>query len=332
MNAVVPAGPVVLLVDADNLSAPEMVAQALRHLTQLAGPVAIRRAYGSAENLRGLASVLREHAFHLCVNLPLAKNTTDMALAVDAMDLCAQHRPGVVAIGTGDADFAPLVLRLRERGVRTVCFSQANKMSPEVQGFYDEVVLLGARRSGAASAAPAPAPATATATARAPSPARAPVPAPAASAAAAATEAAPAPARKTPARKAPARKAAAKTVAEAAVEAVPAPVPAPAPVAAPAPPSDLTPAAAPAPVSARAAAAAAKEAELSARVQALLRGMPGVAEGLEVDFAEVAKRLRESKLLGRQAVMSKFLKKHVPGVELTPQAQPRRLRWASDAA
>lgn len=293
MSTVVPAGPVVLLIDADNLSAPEMVAQAVRHLTQLAGPVAVRRAYGSAENLRGLAGVLREYAFHLCVNLPLAKNTTDMALAVDAMDLCAQYQPGVLAIGTGDADFAPLVLRLRERGVRTVCFSQANKMSPEVHGFYDEVVLLGARRSAAASVVAVAAPVEA-----------------------------PAPVRKAAARKTPARKRAAKAV----VEAVPAPAPAPAPASAPAPAPEA------AAVSARAAAAAAKEAELSERVQALLRELPGVADGQEVDFGEVAKRLREAKLLGRQAVMSKFLKKHVPGVELTPQAQPRKLRWAPDPA
>jgi hypothetical protein len=235
----------------------------------------------------------------------LAKNTTDMALAVDAMDLCARYAPGVLAIGTGDADFAPLVLRLRERGVRTVCFSQANKMSPEVHGFYDEVVLLGARRSAAASVVAVAAPV--------PAPAPQPAPAPAS-----------APARKTAARKTPARKTAAKAV----VEAASAPAPAPAPVAPPPP----EPVPAPAPVSARAAAAAAREAELSERVQSLLRELPGVAEGQEVDFGEVAKRLRESKLLGRQAVMSKFLKKHVPGVELTPQAQPRKLRWAPGTA
>ncbi|MGC3985380.1 MAG: NYN domain-containing protein [Pseudorhodoferax sp.] len=299
MSTVVPAGPVVLLIDADNLSAPEMVAQALRHLTQLAGPVAVRRAYGSAENLKGLAGVLREFAFHLCVNLPLAKNTTDMALAVDAMDLCAQYAPGVLAIGTGDADFAPLVLRLRERGVRTVCFSQANKMSPEVHGFYDEVVLLGTRRSAAAGVAAVAAPVET-----------------------------PAPARKTAARKTPARKTAAKAAVEAAPAPAPTPAPTPAPVAAPVP----APEPAPAPVSARAAAAAAREAALSERVQALLRELPGVADGQEVDFGEVAKRLREAKLLGRQAVMSKFLKKHLPGVELTPQAQPRKLRWTPGAA
>ena len=304
MSTVVPIGPVALLIDADNLSSPELVAQALQHLTQLAGPVGIRRAYGSAENLKGLAGVLREFAFHLCVNLPLTKNTTDMALAVDAMDLCARYQPGVLAIGTGDADFAPLVLRLREGGVRTVCFAQANKMSPDVHGFYDEVVLLGARRGPAASAAPV---------------------------------AEPAPARKTAARKTPARKTAAKTPAKTTAKTAAAPVPPPAPPPPPPPPAPVPvpappplPPAAPRParVSAPAAAVAAREAELGQRVQALLREIPGVAEGQAVDFGEVARLLREAKLLGRSAVMSKFLKKHVPGVELTPEAQPRKLRWA----
>jgi uncharacterized LabA/DUF88 family protein len=306
------AGPVVLLVDADNLSSPELVSQALQQLTQMAGRVTVRRAYGSAENLKGLASVLREGAFQLCLNLPLSKNTTDIALAVDAMDLCARSAPAVLAIGTGDADFAPLAVRLRALGVRTVCFAQANKMAPEVHGFYDEVVLLGARRARDTSAAVAEEP-TVT------------------------------PARKTAARKTPARKVASKTVAKAAVEtaavkaparkrasrvaAAPTPPPAPiadAPPPAPAPSAPVAPA-----LSARAARVAADEAELGQRVQALLRTMPGVAEGQEVDFNEVARALRESKLLGRSAVMSKFLKKHVPGVELTPTAQPRKLRWVA---
>lgn len=312
MSTTVPPGPVALLVDADNLSSPELVVQALQHLTQLAGGVGIRRAYGSAENLKGLASVLREHAFRPCVNLPLAKNTTDMALAVDAMDLCTQHAPAVVAIGTGDADFAPLVLRLRERGVRTVCFSQANKMSPEVHGFYDEVVLLGARRVPAAVAAPAPKP-VAEQTEKA--------------------EKAAAPARKPAAKKAPARKTAAKAAAKTSAKAAAAPAPAANPVAAPAAPAahpEPAATAVPAPDAARADAVPA--AELGERVQALLRAIPGILEGQAVELNEVAKRLHAAKLLGRSAVTTRFLKKHVPDVELTPAAQPNKLRWVHAAA
>ena len=282
-------GPVALLLDADNLSSPELVAQALHLLQQSDGPVSIRRAYGSAENLKGLAPVLRELAFRPCVNLPLAKNTTDMMLAVDAMDLCAQQQLAVVAIGTGDADFAPLVLRLRELGVRTLCFSQANKMSPDAHGFYDEVVLISPTRRSSKPLQPEAAPA-------------APV------------------ARKTPARKAAARKTTAKTAAAP----VPGPAPAPAPGPAPAPAPSPARASAPARGSARAAE---PQPALSAQVQALLREMPGILEGKAVEFGDVAQRLRSAKLMSRSASAGKFLKKHVPGIEITPEDSPHKLRW-----
>jgi hypothetical protein len=42
---------------------------------------------GSAENLKGMADTLRVWAIRPFVNLPLPKNTTDMSLAVDAMEL-----------------------------------------------------------------------------------------------------------------------------------------------------------------------------------------------------------------------------------------------------
>lgn len=286
-------GPVALLLDADNLSSPELVAQALHLLQQNEGPVTIRRAYGSAENLRGLAQVLRELAFRPCVNLPLSKNTTDMMLAVDAMDLCAQQQLAVVAIGTGDADFAPLVLRLRELGVRTLCFSQANKMSPDAQGFYDEVVLISpSRRSSpvvkdVAAAAPV--------------------------------------ARKTPARKAAAK----KTVAKAEVAPAPSePSAAPAPSVPPAPPARAARTAR-APRAARVAPPTDAQADLSAQVQALLRDLPGILEGKAVEFGDVAQRLRSAKLMSRSASAGKFLKKHVPGIEITPEDSPHKLRWPS---
>lgn len=280
-------GPVALLLDADNLSSPELVAQAVHLLQQNEGPVTIRRAYGSAENLKGLAPVLRELAFRPCVNLPLSKNTTDMMLAVDAMDLCAQQQLAVVAIGTGDADFAPLVLRLRELGVRTLCFSQANKMSPDAQGFYDEVVLITPSRRSAPAAQDV-------------------------------AQAAPV-ARRTPARKAAAK----KTVAKAAAAPAPsAPAAASQPAAAPVRPAR-------APRAARATPAADAQADLSAQVQALLRELPGVVEGKAVEFGEVAQRLRSAKLMSRSASAGKFLKKHVPGIELTPEDQPHKLRWPS---
>lgn len=148
-------GGIALLIDADNLSSPDAVEEALRKLTELCGPVAIRRAYGSADNLKGLAGVMRDLAIRPIVHDPLGKNTTDMLLAVDALDLWYQCAPSVMAIGTGDADFAPLALRLRERGVRLICFAQQNKLSPDIRAYYDQVFTLRPKSSAEPLEAPA---------------------------------------------------------------------------------------------------------------------------------------------------------------------------------
>lgn len=135
---------VVFLIDADNLNAPGWIEEACQMLEATEGSVSVRRAYGSAENLKGLAEVLSAWAIRPFVNLSLSKNTTDLALAVDAMELaCQMPRPTVLAIGSGDADFAPLVVRLRERGIRMICISGRNKIAQEAVHAYDKVVLVG---------------------------------------------------------------------------------------------------------------------------------------------------------------------------------------------
>jgi hypothetical protein len=78
---------IAFLIDADNFSAPSWIDEAFKTLEQSEGAISIRRAYGSAENLKGMADTLRIWAIRPFVNLPLPKNTTDMSLAVDAMEL-----------------------------------------------------------------------------------------------------------------------------------------------------------------------------------------------------------------------------------------------------
>lgn len=132
------------LIDADNLSSPEWIDEACRSLEAAAGKFSVRRAYGSAENLKVLAPTLLAWAIRPFVNLSLSKNTTDVALAVDAMELALLlPKPAILAIGSGDADFLPLVVRLRERGIRMVCVSERNKMSSEATSGYDAVLLVG---------------------------------------------------------------------------------------------------------------------------------------------------------------------------------------------
>jgi uncharacterized LabA/DUF88 family protein len=73
-------------------------------------------------------------------NLSLTKNTFDIALAVDAMELaCQTPPPTVVVIESGEADFMQLIVRLREREIRMICVFQRTEMAQEVARTYDKV-------------------------------------------------------------------------------------------------------------------------------------------------------------------------------------------------
>lgn len=135
---------IAFLIDADNFSSPAWIDEAFQTLERTEGSISIRRAYGSAENLKGLSDTLRIWAVRPFVNLPLPKNTTDMSLAVDAMELaCMAPRPKLVVIGSGDLDFVPLVVRLRERGIKVACVTERSKMAQDAVPAYDQVIYVG---------------------------------------------------------------------------------------------------------------------------------------------------------------------------------------------
>jgi NYN domain len=135
---------IVFLIDADNLSMPAWIDEAFDKIKSVEGAISVRRAYGGAEKLKGLEDVMQRHAIRQFLNLSLTKNTTDVALAVDAMELaCKTPLPKTIIIGSGDVDFLPLVVRLRERGIKTVCVSARNKMSKEAISAYDQVIYVG---------------------------------------------------------------------------------------------------------------------------------------------------------------------------------------------
>lgn len=178
-------GGAALLVDADNVSAA-LVQKAVHHLEMHAGAVHIRRAYGGLEKLGGLKDVLRQNGFRAHANH--GKGTTDVALTVDCMDLLhLDQLPAVVAIASSDADYAALVLRLREAGKRVICFAH-RPASDELaltrnytQVVFDTALGLAEVTGQVMRAAPAPAPRSAapTVAAKAPAPVPAPVAVPA---------------------------------------------------------------------------------------------------------------------------------------------------------
>jgi len=184
-----------LLIDADNVSI-DVIEQAVAKLLADHGALHVRRAYCTAESAVKHQAVFKRLGIRPIVNLAAGKNSTDIAMAVDAIDLVLAERPEVVAIASSDSDFAPLVARLREKGCRVIGLGQAGKTGDETQAVYDTYTVLEhhgkprstARTAGRTKAAPA----ARVAPAPSPAPQLAPSPAP---------KAAAKPARKTTRRK-----------------------------------------------------------------------------------------------------------------------------------
>lgn len=168
MNSTTPK--VMLLIDADNVSA-DVIEQAVQRTLIEHGAVHLRRAYGNAETALKHQGLFKRLSVRPMVNLSAGKNSTDIALAVDAMALAITERPDVVVLVSSDSDFAPLVIRLRETGCRVCGIGQQGKTGEETMAVYDEFIDLehhGARSTPARAPAPAPTLARKTAAAAAP--------------------------------------------------------------------------------------------------------------------------------------------------------------------
>ena len=146
---------VMLLIDADNVSA-DVIEQAVQRTMAEHGAIHIRRAYCNAETALKQQALFKRLSVRPMVNLSSGKNSTDIALAVDAIDLVIAERPDVVVLVSSDSDFAPLVIRLREKGCRVCGLGQQGKTGEETVAVYDEFTDL---RHHGAPVAPAATPA-----------------------------------------------------------------------------------------------------------------------------------------------------------------------------
>jgi uncharacterized protein (TIGR00288 family) len=108
---------VAVLVDCDNTS-PEVLEYALRVVAQF-GRVVLRRGYGNHATLANKwQEALVRLAFTPCLQYQYAsgKNTSDIALALDAVEALFDNRADTFCLVTSDSDFAYLCRKLRERG------------------------------------------------------------------------------------------------------------------------------------------------------------------------------------------------------------------------
>jgi len=281
---------IMMLIDADNVSA-DVMEQAVEKVLTERGALHVRRAYCTPEAALANQKLFKSLSIRPIVNLSTGKNSTDILLATDAVDLVIAERPDVVVIVSSDSDFAPLVIRLREKGCRVEGIGQLGKTGEDSKGVYDAFVEIEHRKGRASTTVP---PARKRATART-STKRAVAVEPIA--------AAEPPLAATPAPAAPASKPARQRRAKAAAT----PVEAPAPAA----PAPSAPARAPMPDDLR----------------SILAVLPELVRGQTLDLGIATERLRSEELLGARAPAMRLFRKFPDSFVLTPEQQPNKVAY-----
>ncbi len=117
---------VAVLVDCENAD-PDILDYALRVAAQF-GRVVLRRGFGSHTALANKwQTVLVQQAFTPCLQYAYAagKNTSDIALAMDAIEALFDQRAATFCLVTSDSDFAGLCRKLRERGATVHVIGEA---------------------------------------------------------------------------------------------------------------------------------------------------------------------------------------------------------------
>ncbi len=111
-----------VLVDADNVAARWAVA-IFKEIATF-GDATVRRIYGdfASSTLNAWRSVLQDHALipHHQPAYTKGKNSSDIALVIDAMDLLHSHHVDGFVLVSSDSDFTRLASRIREQGLEVI--------------------------------------------------------------------------------------------------------------------------------------------------------------------------------------------------------------------
>ena len=117
---------IALFIDADNI--PAKYGKIIIETLQSRGEIFIRRIYGNWEknSLHSWNESILKYGLLAVQQMDFAvgKNATDMSLTIDAMDVLYQRQATIFAIVSGDSDFTPLAVKLRERGVYVIGLSK----------------------------------------------------------------------------------------------------------------------------------------------------------------------------------------------------------------
>lgn len=121
---------IALLIDCDN-ARPTAIKGILDTLAAY-GTIHIRRAYGNWKQNSGWEEKLHPYAILPVQQFPYTKgkNATDLAMAVDAMELLFVEAIDGFALVTSDCDFTPLAMKIRSKGRAVYGFGEEKTPEP----------------------------------------------------------------------------------------------------------------------------------------------------------------------------------------------------------
>ena len=133
----------VVLIDADNTQLSKL--EGMLHEISAYGRIIVKKAYGNwkkqvlakwEDEIKRLA-IKAEQQF----DYVSGKNTTDIAMVIDAMDLLHTGRYDAVVLVSSDSDFTPLAVRMREDGIYVIGVGE--KKTPEAfRNACDDFIYL----------------------------------------------------------------------------------------------------------------------------------------------------------------------------------------------
>lgn len=117
---------VAVLIDGDNASFEKM--EDIMGFVSRYGDAVVRRIYGdwTRKALSAWKGTAREHGFRLIQASSHApgKNTTDIALVIDAMDILRDSRADCFCLVASDGDYSLLAQRIREAGLKVLGYGE----------------------------------------------------------------------------------------------------------------------------------------------------------------------------------------------------------------
>lgn len=137
-TSLTPSRRTALLIDADNVST-DIAAQVIERLHAGGYLLQQRRAYGSVQKAGEFAEFCRDHAIRFLPSTFAGPNATDIALAIDAVEMVLRQPLDEVVLVSSDMDYSPLIVRLRELGCRVTGFGQHGKSGGDIARDYERV-------------------------------------------------------------------------------------------------------------------------------------------------------------------------------------------------